>query len=342
MSAEVVNFIPEPEEPELAEVLAARSSEQGEPAEQLTSGATNDPVKDYLQQIGKVPLLNAGQEVELAKRIEAGLMAKHILGRVAIDSIATAEELEWLAEDGRQAKNHLLEANLRLVVSIAKHYAGQDMPMLDLIQEGNTGLIRAVEKFDYAKGYKFSTYATWWIRQAITRGIAEKAHTIRIPLHRVEIINKLVRTERTMAQDLGREPTLEELSAEMELKPAEVSDLREYDRRTISLERLIGDSDDAELGDHITVDTPLADPEAVTEHDDKRQALLDIIGLLTERQATALKMRYGFDDGRFKTFSEIGQALGTGAQNARLLHNKGKERLKAIASSRGLAIYLGE
>ena len=223
------------------------------PAQQVAAaGATADPVKDYLKQIGKVPLLNAEQEVELAKRIEAGLFAeeKLELRRQAARS-RSATSCEWIAEDGRRAKNHLLEANLRLVVSLAKRYTGRGMLFLDLIQEGNLGLIRAVEKFDYTKGYKFSTYATWWIRQAITRAMADQARTIRIPVHMVEVINKLARVQRQMLQDLGREPTPEELAKELDMTPEKVVEVQKYGREPISLHTPLGEDGDSEFGDLI-------------------------------------------------------------------------------------------
>ena len=217
----------------------------------MVAGATADPVKDYLKQIGKVPLLNAEMEVELAKRIEAGLFSEEKLAKGGKISAKLLEELEWIAEDGRRAKNHLLEANLRLVVSLAKRYTGRGMLFLDLIQEGNLGLIRAVEKFDYTKGYKFSTYATWWIRQAITRAMADQARTIRIPVHMVEVINKLARVQRQMLQDLGREPTPEELAKELDMTPEKVIEVQKYGREPISLHTPLGEDGDSEFGDLI-------------------------------------------------------------------------------------------
>ena len=236
------------------------------PAQQVvTAGATADPVKDYLKQIGKVALLNAEQEVELAKRIEAGLFAE--------EKLASSEgklepklrrELEWIAQDGRRAKNHLLEANLRLVVSLAKRYTGRGMLFLDLIQEGNLGLIRAVEKFDYTKGYKFSTYATWWIRQAITRAMADQARTIRIPVHMVEVINKLARVQRQMLQDLGREPTPEELAKELDMTPEKVVEVQKYGREPISLHTPLGEDGDSEFGDLIEDSEAVVPADAVS------------------------------------------------------------------------------
>ncbi|MYR03247.1 RNA polymerase sigma factor, partial [Streptomyces sp. SID6139] len=242
----------EPEGTENAGFVLSDEDEDDAPAQQVAAaGATADPVKDYLKQIGKVPLLNAEQEVELAKRIEAGLFAEDKLANADKLAPKLKRELEIIAEDGRRAKNHLLEANLRLVVSLAKRYTGRGMLFLDLIQEGNLGLIRAVEKFDYTKGYKFSTYATWWIRQAITRAMADQARTIRIPVHMVEVINKLARVQRQMLQDLGREPTPEELAKELDMTPEKVIEVQKYGREPISLHTPLGEDGDSEFGDLI-------------------------------------------------------------------------------------------
>ena len=244
----------------------SEADETDEPEQQvMVAGATADPVKDYLKQIGKVPLLNAEQEVELAKRIEAGLFAEEKLGRGHQDrGKLAASDFEWIAEDGRRAKNHLLEANLRLVVSLAKRYTGRGMLFLDLIQEGNLGLIRAVEKFDYTKGYKFSTYATWWIRQAITRAMADQARTIRIPVHMVEVINKLARVQRQMLQDLGREPTPEELAKELDMTPEKVVEVQKYGREPISLHTPLGEDGDSEFGDLIEDSEAIVPADAVS------------------------------------------------------------------------------
>ena len=232
----------------------------------MVAGATADPVKDYLKQIGKVPLLNAEKEVELAKRIEAGLFSDEKLAKGGKIGPKLLDELEWIAEDGRRAKNHLLEANLRLVVSLAKRYTGRGMLFLDLIQEGNLGLIRAVEKFDYTKGYKFSTYATWWIRQAITRAMADQARTIRIPVHMVEVINKLARVQRQMLQDLGREPTPEELAKELDMTPEKVVEVQKYGREPISLHTPLGEDGDSEFGDLIEDSEAIVPADAVSLH----------------------------------------------------------------------------
>ncbi len=250
----------------------------------MVAGATADPVKDYLKQIGKVPLLNAEMEVELAKRIEAGLFSEEKLSKGGKIGPKMLDELEWISEDGRRAKNHLLEANLRLVVSLAKRYTGRGMLFLDLIQEGNLGLIRAVEKFDYTKGYKFSTYATWWIRQAITRAMADQARTIRIPVHMVEVINKLARVQRQMLQDLGREPTPEELAKELDMTPEKVIEVQKYGREPISLHTPLGEDGDSEFGDLIEDSEAIVPADAVsfTLLQEQLHAVLDT---LSEREA---------------------------------------------------------
>ena len=314
--------------------------EDDAPAQQVAAaGATADPVKDYLKQIGKVPLLNAEQEVELAKRIEAGLFAE--------DKLATADklapklkrELEIIAEDGRRAKNHLLEANLRLVVSLAKRYTGRGMLFLDLIQEGNLGLIRAVEKFDYTKGYKFSTYATWWIRQAITRAMADQARTIRIPVHMVEVINKLARVQRQMLQDLGREPTPEELAKELDMTPEKVVEVQKYGREPISLHTPLGEDGDSEFGDLIE------DSEAVVPADAVSFTLLQeqlhsVLDTLSEREAGVVSMRFGLTDGQPKTLDEIGKVYGVTRERIRQIESKTMSKLRHPSRSQVLRDYL--
>ncbi|MGH3392373.1 MAG: RNA polymerase sigma factor, partial [Actinomadura sp.] len=293
------------------EAFVLGDDDEDAPAQQIAAaGATADPVKDYLKQIGKVPLLNAEQEVELAKRIEAGLFAEE---RLAADgpgmSTDDLDDFEWIAEDGRRAKNHLLEANLRLVVSLAKRYTGRGMLFLDLIQEGNLGLIRAVEKFDYTKGYKFSTYATWWIRQAITRAMADQARTIRIPVHMVEVINKLARVQRQMLQDLGREPTPEELAKELDMTPEKVIEVQKYGREPISLHTPLGEDGDSEFGDLIEDSEAIVPADAVsfTLLQEQLHAVLDT---LSEREAGVVSMRFGLTDGQPKTLDEIGKVYG--------------------------------
>ena len=312
-----------------------------EPEQQVSvAGATADPVKDYLKQIGKVPLLNAEQEVELAKRIEAGLFAEEKLARDA-SGVAPKlrNELQWIAQDGRRAKNHLLEANLRLVVSLAKRYTGRGMLFLDLIQEGNLGLIRAVEKFDYTKGYKFSTYATWWIRQAITRAMADQARTIRIPVHMVEVINKLARVQRQMLQDLGREPTPEELARELDMTPEKVVEVQKYGREPISLHTPLGEDGDSEFGDLIEDSEAIVPAEAVsfTLLQEQLHAVLDT---LSEREAGVVSMRFGLTDGQPKTLDEIGKVYGVTRERIRQIESKTMSKLRHPSRSQVLRDYL--
>ena len=349
---------PEEEDPKIAEGAALRertnagihvkggfvvsdSDETDEPVQQVTvAGATADPVKDYLKQIGKVSLLNAEQEVDLARRIEAGLYAEYKLKNQA-DEMTSRErrELHFLAQDGQQAKNHLLEANLRLVVSLAKRYTGRGMQFLDLIQEGNLGLIRAVEKFDYAKGYKFSTYATWWIRQAITRAMADQARTIRIPVHMVEVINKLARVQRQMLQDLGREPTPEELAKELDMTAEKVVEVQKYGREPISLHTPLGEDGDSEFGDLIE------DSEAIVPADAVSFTLLQeqlhhVLDTLSEREAGVVSMRFGLGDGQPKTLDEIGKVYGVTRERIRQIESKTMSKLRHPSRSQVLRDYL--
>ena len=308
---------------------------------ELTASA--DSVRAYLKQIGKVPLLNAEQEVELAKRIEAGLYAGERL-RASADGEEKLRtdmhrDLMWISRDGERAKNHLLEANLRLVVSLAKRYTGRGMAFLDLIQEGNLGLIRAVEKFDYTKGYKFSTYATWWIRQAITRAMADQARTIRIPVHMVEVINKLGRIQRELLQDLGREPTPEELAKEMDITPEKVLEIQQYAREPISLDQTIGDEGDSQLGDFIE------DSEAVVAVDAVSFSLLQdqlqqVLQTLSEREAGVVRLRFGLTDGQPRTLDEIGQVYGVTRERIRQIESKTMSKLRHPSRSQVLRDYL--
>ena len=310
------------------------------PAAQVAvAGATADPVKDYLKQIGKVPLLNAEQEVELAKRIEAGLFAEEKLAEGIGLSGDERIDLEWIAEDGRRAKNHLLEANLRLVVSLAKRYTGRGMLFLDLIQEGNLGLIRAVEKFDYTKGYKFSTYATWWIRQAITRAMADQARTIRIPVHMVEVINKLARVQRQMLQDLGREPTPEELAVELDMTPEKVVEVQQYGREPISLHTPLGEDGDSEFGDLIE-DTEAIQPGEAVSFTLLQEQLRSVLDTLTEREADVVSMRFGLTDGQPKTLDEIGKVYGVTRERIRQIESKTMSKLRNPSRSQVLRDYL--
>jgi RNA polymerase primary sigma factor len=306
----------------------------------MSAGATADPVKDYLKQIGKVALLNAEQEVDLALRIEAGLFAEEKIN--ADDGSMDPKlkrELEFVIHDGKRAKNHLLEANLRLVVSLAKRYTGRGMLFLDLIQEGNLGLIRAVEKFDYTKGFKFSTYATWWIRQAITRAMADQARTIRIPVHMVEVINKLARVQRQMLQDLGREPTPEELALELDMTPEKVVEVQKYGREPISLHTPLGEDGDSEFGDLIE------DSEAVVPADAVSFTLLQeqlhsVLDTLSEREAGVVAMRFGLTDGQPKTLVEIGKVYGVTRERIRQIESKTMSKLRHPSRSQVLRDYL--
>ncbi|MFL1380205.1 RNA polymerase sigma factor [Nocardiopsis protaetiae] len=309
-------------------------------AQVVAAGATADPVKDYLKQIGKVPLLNAEQEVELAKRIEAGLFAEEKLAEEAdLLTFELRDELEWIAEDGGRAKKHLLEANLRLVVSLAKRYTGRGMLFLDLIQEGNLGLIRAVEKFDYTKGFKFSTYATWWIRQAITRAMADQARTIRIPVHMVEVINKLARVQRQMLQDLGREPTPEELAKELDMTPEKVVEVQKYGREPISLHTPLGEDGDSEFGDLIE-DSEAIQPGEAVSFTLLQEQLHSVLDTLSEREAGVVSMRFGLTDGQPKTLDEIGKVYGVTRERIRQIESKTMSKLRHPSRSQVLRDYL--
>nr|WP_246057259.1 RNA polymerase sigma factor [Enteractinococcus coprophilus] len=302
-------------------------------------GATADPVKDYLKQIGKVALLNAEEEVDLATRIEAGLYAENKMQTEEITDPRLRRDMQLIIADGRRAKNHLLEANLRLVVSLAKRYTGRGMLFLDLIQEGNLGLIRAVEKFDYTKGFKFSTYATWWIRQAITRAMADQARTIRIPVHMVEVINKLARVQRQMLQDLGREPTPEELGTELDMTPEKVIEVQKYGREPISLHTPLGEDGDSEFGDLIE------DSEAVVPADAVGFTLLQeqlhsVLDTLSEREAGVVAMRFGLTDGQPKTLDEIGKVYGVTRERIRQIESKTMSKLRHPSRSQVLRDYL--
>jgi RNA polymerase primary sigma factor len=338
------------EAPEVAEGEAAEFTWDEEESEALRQArkdaemtASADSVRAYLKQIGKVALLNAEEEVDLAKRIEAGLYAAERLRQLELSGeklpLQERRDLGWIIRDGERAKNHLLEANLRLVVSLAKRYTGRGMAFLDLIQEGNLGLIRAVEKFDYTKGYKFSTYATWWIRQAITRAMADQARTIRIPVHMVEVINKLGRIQRELLQDLGREPTPEELAKEMDITPDKVLEIQQYAREPISLDQTIGDEGDSQLGDFIE------DSEAVVAVDAVSFTLLQdqlqsVLHTLSEREAGVVKLRFGLTDGQPRTLDEIGQVYGVTRERIRQIESKTMSKLRHPSRSQVLRDYL--
>ncbi|MDN4595925.1 RNA polymerase sigma factor [Leifsonia virtsii] len=321
-------------------VLRAVDEEDDIPVYSTTiTGATADPVKDYLKQIGKVPLLNAAEEVELAMRIEAGLFAEDKLANTPNLSKELERELKWVARDGQRAKSHLLGANLRLVVSLAKRYTGRGMQFLDLIQEGNLGLIRAVEKFDYTKGFKFSTYATWWIRQAITRAMADQARTIRIPVHMVEVINKLARVQRQMLQDLGREPTPEELSKELDMTPEKVIEVQKYGREPISLHTPLGEDGDSEFGDLIE-DTEAVVPADAVGFTMLQKQLESLLDSLSEREAGVIRMRFGLGDGMPKTLDQIGDTFGVTRERIRQIESKTMAKLRHPSRSQSLRDYL--
>jgi RNA polymerase primary sigma factor len=326
--------------------------------------ASTDPVKDYLKAIGRVPLLTAEEEVELSKRIEAGLLASKIViareNRAQGNELseterhlfdrwrgkAATEQLVWLAEDGQLAKKHMLEANLRLVVSIAKRYTGGNLPMLDLIQEGNAGLVRAVEKFDYEKGFKFSTYATWWIRQAITRGLAEQGRTIRVPVHVAEKISKMNRVQRQLSQDLNREPTLEELSDEVDMSPEEIVNLQRYDRDPISLQALLGDSASSGRGQKEGVfgdllqDTEAITADEVAQHHEMHDALEAVLDALDMREAEVIRMRFGIGYGRTMKLEEVANRFGVTRERIRQIEQVALTKLRHPALNSGLEDFL--
>ena len=315
--------------------------DEGLPAPRVAAaGATADPVKDYLKQIGKVPLLTAGQEVELAKQIEAGLFAEEKLADGSRNLCADARiDLERVAEDGRRAKDHLLEANLRLVVSLGKRYAGRGMLFLDLVQEGNLGLIRAVEKFDYTKGYKFSTYATWWIRQAITRAMADQSRTIRLPAHMAEATSTLARVQRHMLQDLGREPTPEELAIELDMTPEKVIEVQKYGREPISLHTPLGEDGDSEFGDLIE-DSEAIQPGEAVSFTLLQEQLHSVLDTLSEREAGVVSMRFGLTDGQPMTLDEIGKVYGVTRERIRQIESKTMSKLRLPSRSQVLRDYL--
>jgi RNA polymerase primary sigma factor len=330
-------------EPDAAELVEEDDEEEIVVAEDDSAGPSTDLVRAYLKEIGRVALLNAEQEVELAKRIEAGLFAAEKIRQSDVGELkltkAVRKDLDWLSADGLRAKDHLLEANLRLVVSVAKRYTGRGMAFLDLIQEGNLGLIRAVEKFDYTKGYKFSTYATWWIRQAITRAMADQARTIRIPVHMVEQINKLTRVQRQMLQDLGREPTADELATELDMTPDKVVEIQGYAREPVSLEQNVGDEGDSQLGDFIEdADAPIA--AEVVSFGLLQRELDSVLKTLPEREAAVVAMRFGLTDGQPRTLDEIGKEFGLTRERIRQIEAKTLSKLRHPSRSQKLRDYL--
>ena len=320
-----------------------RRTKAGNPKRRVvTAGATADPVKDYLKQIGRVSLLNAEQEVDLSERIEAGLYAQHLLDTEGDDmDFKRKRELKWAANDGKKAKDHLLEANLRLVVSLAKRYTGRGMLFLDLIQEGNLGLIRAVEKFDWKKGFKFSTYATWWIRQAITRAMADQARTIRVPVHMVEVINKLSRVQRQMLQDLGREPTPDELARELDMPVEKVQEVQKYGREPISLHTPLGEDGDSEFGDLIE-DTDAIAPSDAVAFSLLQDQFKQVLETLSPRESGVIKMRYGLEDGQPKTLDDIGRVYGVTRERIRQIESKTMSKLRHPSRSQTLRDFLDQ
>jgi RNA polymerase primary sigma factor len=334
---EGIEIIDAGDELEAAEKDEARLRKDEDVA--LKASRTSDPVRMYLKEIGKVPLLSAEEEVDLAKRIEAGLFASEKLLTEAHLSASLRRDLEAIEYDGTVAKRKLVEANLRLVVSIAKRYVGRGMLFLDLIQEGNLGLIRAVEKFDYTKGFKFSTYATWWIRQAITRAIADQARTIRIPVHMVETINKLIRIQRQLLQDLGREPTPEEVGTEMDLSPEKVLEIQKLAREPVSLDTPVGEEDDSQLGDFIE------DSDAIVPIDAASFILLQeqldtVLAGLSERERQVIRLRFGLADGHQRTLEEVGKEFGVTRERIRQIESKTLSKLRHPSRSQKLRDYL--
>jgi RNA polymerase primary sigma factor len=323
------------------EPLVSGDDDEDLPAARVTAaGATADPVKDYLRQIGKVPLLTAGQEVELAKRIEAGLFAEEKLtDGSGVLPAGQSTDLEQVAADGRRAKDHLLEANLRLVVSLARRYAGRGMLFLDLIQEGNLGLIRGVEKFDYTRGYKFSTYATWWIRQAITRAMADQSRTIRLPVHVSEAISTLARMQRQMLQDLGREPTPDELAVELDMTSEKLGEMQKYGREPISLHTPLGEDGDSEFGDLIE-DSEAIQPGEAISFTLLQEQLHSVLGTLSEREAGVVSMRFGLTDGQPRTLDEIGTEYGVSRERIRQIETKAIYKLRHPSRSNLLRDFL--
>ncbi|WP_179561863.1 RNA polymerase sigma factor [Cellulomonas soli] len=331
---------PHPEVATVDEEFTLSAGDDDAPAPRVeAAGATADPVKDYLRAIGRIALLTAEQEVDIAQRIEVGLFAEHLLATPGSVTDATRRELDVLVADGRRAKSHLVEANLRLVVSIAKRYTGRGMLFLDLIQEGNAGLIRAVEKFDHTKGFKFSTYATWWIRQAVTRGMADQARTIRVPVHMVEVINKLARVERHVYQTLGREATTDELALELGIDPAKVLEVQRHRREPVSLHVTLGEDGDGELGD-LLEDSEAVMPLEAVSFVLLREQLGAVLDTLSEREAGVVTLRFGLTDGQPRTLDEIGHVYGVTRERIRQIEAKTMAKLRHPARSQALRDYL--
>jgi RNA polymerase primary sigma factor len=331
--------VDKPADDEAASWALGGDEDDGPPAQISTAGATADPVKDYLKLIGRVSLLKAIEEVTIAKRIEAGLFAQHKLDSGAKIAPKLKKELAWIAEDGQRAKQHLLEANLRLVVSLAKRHTGRGMPFLDLIQEGNLGLIRAVEKFDYTKGFKFSTYATWWIKQAITRAMADQSRTIRVPVHMVEVINKVSRAQRTLSIDLGRAPTPAELAKDLDMTVEKLEEVQTFGREPISLHTPLGEDGGSEFGDLIEdTEAPVADD--VVTYSFMQEQIRSVLDTLAERESGVIALRFGLRDGRPRTLEEISAVYGVTRERIRQIESKTMSKLRHPARSQSLRDYL--
>ena len=331
--------VEKPADDEAASWALSGDEDDGPPAQISTAGATADPVKDYLKLIGRVSLLKAIEEVTIAKRIEAGLFAQHKLDSGTKIAPKLKKELAWIAEDGQRAKQHLLEANLRLVVSLAKRHTGRGMPFLDLIQEGNLGLIRAVEKFDYTKGFKFSTYATWWIKQAITRAMADQSRTIRVPVHMVEVINKVSRAQRTLSIDLGRAPTPAELAKDLDMTVEKLEEVQTFGREPISLHTPLGEDGGSEFGDLIEdTEAPVADD--VVTYSFMQEQIRSVLDTLAERESGVIALRFGLRDGRPRTLEEISAVYGVTRERIRQIESKTMSKLRHPARSQSLRDYL--
>ncbi|MCG5446344.1 RNA polymerase sigma factor SigB [Micromonospora sp. NIE79] len=302
-------------------------------------GISTDLVRAYLNGIGRTKLLTAAQEVDLARRIEAGLFADEKLATCTPVSAELRADLQLIVAEGRAAKDHLLEANLRLVVSIAKRYTGRGMAFLDLIQEGNLGLIRAVEKFDYAKGYKFSTYATWWIRQAITRAMADQARTIRIPVHMVEQVNRMVRARRELSVTLGREPTVAEVARALEIPEIQVIELISYDREPVSLDQAVGDDGESALGDFVASVDPRTEPGDAAAQGELRNEVSVVLSTLSQREQAVIRLRFGLDDGRQRTLDEVGREFGLSRERIRQIEKVTLLKLRAPERAQRLEAY---
>ncbi|MGH3715174.1 MAG: RNA polymerase sigma factor SigB [Micromonosporaceae bacterium] len=303
-------------------------------------GASADLVRAYLNGIGRTKLLTAEQEVDLSKAIEAGLYADELLGTRDDLEPAYAADLAIIVKQGQAAKNHLLEANLRLVVSIAKRYTGRGMAFLDLIQEGNLGLIRAVEKFDYTKGFKFSTYATWWIRQAITRAMADQSRTIRIPVHMVEQVNRMVRTRRELSMQLGREPRNEEIAEALGIPTFQVIELLSYDREPVSLDQAVGEDGDSALSDFVCRTDPKSDPEDNVSYGLLRHEVEGVLSTLNKREQDVIRLRFGLDDGRQRTLDEVGKEFGLSRERIRQIEKVTLLKLRHPSRAKRLEAYM--